>query len=209
MLYDKTGQIVHRLAEGLTNLEIAQATPNHTVVKTDEGVFAIELAASRVQVLHPESSLESFGKHCDFFYDVLFSELQIRLLARIGFRTAWRLAFDTVEESINFISTLEVLNTAENDPFRIGSPISECTKRWQSDKLGINFSARIVDGELSAELPPEFGDDRNKMARVRGVIFDLDYYTVAPVDCGQWRPSEWIPITTRKLKKDMEALIEL
>jgi len=208
LLFDKTGEVLKILRENLTNFEIGQASPQQTSFKSDEGTFGLEIAASRIRQDHPDSKLDNFSRASDGFFLVVLEQLQISLLTRIGMRTQWKLDCESVAEANEILTAIKLFASGRSDPFDIGGSASEFSVRWQSGELGVWFSAKSIDADMSAELPAEFGADRNRKTKIRGLLLDVDYYTVAPVDSGQWKASEWITASFRRIKKNLERLIE-
>ena len=58
-------------------------------------------------------------------------------------------------------------------------------------------------------VPPELEDTLEPVEKTLTFLtFDVDYYTVAPVNRDQWNPEEWIPEKLRIIRKECDGILQ-
>ena len=63
-------------------------------------------------------------------------------------------------------------------------------------------------GTIDLILPPELEVPNHEIhTETIGLLLDVDYYTVAPVERGQWDPTAWIPQAVRTVKREIDSVM--
>jgi hypothetical protein len=209
LLYDKTGQLLEDVRRSFTNVKVVVAAPNQTLFTADQGAFGIEVGQSRFTSDEPDPKLEKFGKQCKDFFDVIAEDLKINVFTRIGLRTFFHRECKTKEETLEVLAAVDLINLKAGVRFGVEGAPSEISVRWEDKQLGTRFALGVQAAQIDLLLPPELKGDRPDIHKaIVGLNLDVDYYTVAPVDRGQWNPAEWIPQKIRLIKKEADKILQ-
>ena len=66
----------------------------------------------------------------------------------------------------------------------------------------------LLGGKVDFVLPPELEEPKLEIHKaVNGLIIDLDYYTVAPVERAQWDSAAWITTAARTIKVGVDGVL--
>lgn len=208
LIYDRTGQIFHQIRPKFTDLRVLSAVPNQSGFQSSEGNFALELNASRFTSTKPDSKLETFGQHCKIYFDAVISNLDIKVFTRVGLRLFFRKEYRTLGEAKDALTSLKLTNLGIIENFGLDEPPSECMYRWEGSQTGVLLRSKAESGKIDLVLPPELEAPNPEIHKeIIGLVLDADYYTVAPVDRGQWNAEEWIHSSSRHVKKGIDEIL--
>lgn len=208
LIYDRTGQIMSDVRGFFRNVAVASAAPNQSAFAADEGNFTVELDKSGFTSEKLDSSLETYGKWCKAFFGVVTRNLELKVFTRIGLRSFMRAEFKTIEESNAALASMKLPNLGNEKRFNISCDPTEVLFRWQDNQIGATIRLKSDTVGLELVVPREFTEKENSLKRsVTGLMLDIDYYTVAPVDAGQWDAMEWVPQKMRIIRKEIDAIV--
>jgi hypothetical protein len=207
LIYDRTGQICIDSKAAYTNCEVVTAAPNQTVLRAKEGTFTVELNQCRFTTSHPDTTLEKFAAHCKWFFDSVVYNLDVRVFTRIGLRVAFRKDYKNLDEAKVGLSSLKLLTIPEKERFGAASDPREMIFRWEGTQVGAMLRLSAELGKIDVVLPPELELEKSEIHKsIIGLLLDVDYYTVAPVERSQWDANSWIPRSVRTIKKESDGV---
>ncbi len=206
LIYDRTGQIANALGKRFESFEVVTATPNQSAFRSTEGSLTLELAKAFITSDRPQP--ETFAASCKKFFSVITDFLEVQVLTRIGFRQTYsspRKDQRSAVEALNEIPVVGRIPTIGRSP----EPLAEITLRWEGENTGTTVRLLSQSGKMNLILPPEFTDDDRELKKeFSGLMLDVDYYTVAPVEVAQWDAVAWIPDAARSMRKQLNSLLE-
>lgn len=208
LIYDRTGQVCHEARTLYTDCNVLSATPNQTFFQAKEGSFALELGQCRFSTTKPDSSLEKFAEHCKGFFDSVTRNLDVKVFTRIGLRTLLRKDFEALDQAKAALTSLKLVSLQPTERYGVASEPREIIFRWESDQLGVMLRLKAESGKIDVVLPPELEAEKAEIHKsFNGLVLDVDYYTVAPVDRTQWDATAWIQRSIRTIKKETDAIL--
>jgi hypothetical protein len=208
LLFDRTGKICNEAKAQYTECEVVSAVPNQTVLRAKEGNFVVELKQCRLTTVTPDSSLEKFAANCKSFFDSVTSNLEISGFTRVGFRVVFRKEYKDLEEAKVALSSLKLLNIPTTERFGAASEPREIIFRWEGSQIGTMLRVAAELGKIDVVLPPELQLEQYDIHKTtNGLLLDVDYYTMAPVERSQWDAVAWIPRSMRVIKKESDAIL--
>jgi hypothetical protein len=208
LLFDHTGRIVEKLRRSFANVEVQSAIPTATVLTSDDGLMGVEVGACRLTVENAPTGLEDFSRKCKIFFDVIVDALRVNTLTRIGLRTFFMHPTADKSKSESIIGEIPILGLEMKKRFGISDQPSEVTVRWESKQMGVSFRLRAESNSIAVTLPAEFESGKQMKKDFNGVLMDVDYYTVAQVDLGQWDPIVWIPQAEHVVRRECGQILE-
>jgi len=208
LIWDRSGQVFHDIADSFTDLKVITAVPINVACRSDEGQFALELGQCRFTSENPESNLEKFAGHCKRYFEVVADCLEIKVFTRIGFRTMFRKDLRNLDEAMAALAGLRLVNLEEDLRFGAEKNPQEIALRWQSEQIGAMLRLKAESGAVDVVLPPELEAASPSIHKeIIGLLADIDYYTVAPVERGQWDASAWIPQAIRTVRREVDRIL--
>lgn len=206
--YDQTGQILEDLREGFTDIKVSLASPPQTDFTAEEGNFTLSIATSRLTASRHYAEPETFGKHCKNFFDVVGDRLGLTVFTRIGLRYILRRDYKTEDDAKAALASLGLANLSPPKRFNSSDSPTEIAFRWEDSQIGALVRLKAEKVEIKLAVPPELEDTLKPVDKKQTFLtFDVDYYTVAPVNRDQWNPEEWIPQKLRIIRKESDGIL--
>jgi hypothetical protein len=207
LIFDRTGQVCQDARDFFTDCNVVSAAPNQTIFQAKEGSFFLELAQCRFSTTKPDTSLEKFAEHCKKFFDSVTGNLEIKVFTRVGLRALLRKDFETLDEAKAALTSLKLVCLQPADRYGVASEPREIILRWESDQSGVMLRLKAESGKIDFVLPPELEAEKAEIHKsFNGLVLDVDYYTVAPVERTQWDAAAWIQRSIRTIKRDTDAI---
>jgi len=155
--------------------------------------------------------MEEFGKNAKLFVTAVVEQIGIRLFRRVGFRPVYFRQFDSREEAASNLLSLGLLKVPQDKRFEVSeTPVDpQYVVRWESEAKGTFLQIRAENRKLDFEPPPDLAQEIEPVHRERsGIAFDIDYYTVAPVEPAQIDASEWVKHAVHLINRDTKFVFE-
>jgi hypothetical protein len=207
LLFDRTGRVLQEMKNGFTELNVIEATPTKTTARSTEGAFALELRQSRVSAENPDSNLDAFTTSSKRFFDIVVDSLEVKVFTRIGLRLLFRKDLQDLHGAKKDLDSLRLINLPPQLRYEAADQPEEVMFRWQSDQVGAMLRLKAEKGTIDVILPPELESAEPKIHKsYTGLVLDVDYYTVAPVERSQWDPSSWIQQSARIVRRDTDKI---
>src|SRR5207253_7840645 len=124
---------------------------------------------------------------------------------RVGFRLVYFKEFKDKPEAASTFFSLRLINVPEGKKFEVDQkPVDpQYSLRWESEKKGVLLACRAETRVVDIEPPPEAARVMSPVHKeTSGIVFDTDYYTVAPVEAGQFDTAEWIKHALHVIARD-------
>jgi hypothetical protein len=207
LVYDRTGLICDELRKLFKGVNVSSASPNQTMLQSEEGSFGLELTQCRFTSQKPDGKLEIFAAHGKRFFDSVLYNLDIRLFTRIGLRIFLRKDFKELDDAKAAFASLNLVNLRPAERFGAASEPHEILLRWEGAQIGTMVRLKAETGKIDVILPPEIQPEKPEIHKsIIGLVLDVDYYTVAPVERSQWDASSWIPQSLRTIRKNTDSI---
>ncbi len=167
----------------------------------------MELPQCRFSTNKPDASLEAFAAHCKTFFDSVVTNLDVKVFTRVGLRILFRKDFKDLDEAKAALNSLKLVNLQSTERFGAAPEPQEISLRWEGDQLGATLRLKAESGKIDIVLPPELESEKPEIHKsFNGLILDVDYYTVAPVERSQWDAPTWILRAVRTVKKNVDSI---
>jgi hypothetical protein len=207
LIYDRTGVVCHEARGFFTNGKVVTAAPTQTIFQADEGSFSLEVSQCRFSTNRPDASLEKFAGHCKAFFDSVTIHLDIRVFTRVGLRILFRKDFKDLDEAKASLNGLKLVNLPAEERFGASLEPEEIFCRWEGKQVGAMLRLKAETGKIDIILPPELEAEKSEIHKsFNGLVLDVDYYTVAPVERSQLDTSAWILRSIRTIKKNIDTI---
>ncbi len=208
LVYDRTGEVAQSMRSVFTDLKVNSATPNQSLFQCKEGGLQLELNACRFTGERPDHGLEHFSANCETFFSAVTETLNIRVFTRIGLRLIFRSKTDGLAEAKAALRSLNLANFGSRLWFGAATDPDELMYRWENDEIGAMLRLKAETGKIDVTFPAELDELETSSIHqsFSGILLDVDYYTVAPVERSQWSATAWIPPAGRKIRKETDQL---
>jgi len=210
-LWDSAGQLWKAVQEKWPDIAPISADPKKTDFQVGKRRLTVEFEQARIIDVEPGKSLEQFSKDSREFVGLITRHLQIPTYKRVGFRLLYFKEFkDKTEAAAQFFS-LSLLRLPDGKKFEIDEQPTnpQYALRWESEKKGVMLSCRAETRSVNLEPPPEAVRWMKPIHKeTSGIVLDVDYYTVAPVEPGQMDVSEWMRHAIHVIARDSRYLFE-
>lgn len=210
LIWDQHGQIWTALRKLHPTLVITEATPGKVVGIIDRKYqIAIEVNRVSLTFYPPPSNVDSFVDICGECLSFATSILEVSLFTRVGLRVVYRNDCKSRDEASEKIARSGMIKIPSGKHFGIeGLPkLPSYALRWEGDKLGSSVTLRAQERKVVIE--PGFGE--TAFSRIEKelyeVDFDIDYYTMVPVDIGQFRARDWILQAIHVIRRDSKIFL--
>jgi hypothetical protein len=208
LIFDRTGHIVHELKKSFTEVRPVSTSPAQTSFQSNEGGFVLELTQSRFTAEKPDPKLEGFAAHCKTYFDLVTDSLGIKIFTRVGMRLIFRKILDDRELARTALTAVKLFSLKPQKRFGASDLTDEVLVRWEGAEMGAFFRLKAETTKVDVYLPPELEADSSQLHKsINGLVLDVDYYTVAPVEREQWDPTAWIPQNARIIRKEADDLL--
>jgi hypothetical protein len=208
LLFDRTGKVCQDAQTRFTDCNVLTAAPNQTTFQAKEGSFFLGLAQCRFSASKPESALEKFAEHCKQFFDSVTQNLEVKVFTRVGLRVLFRKDFETLDDAKAVLMSLKLVGLQSAERYGVASEPRETLFRWESDQIGVMLRLSAEGGKIDIVLPPELEAEKAEIHKsFNGLVLDVDYYTVAPVERTQWDSAAWIKSSIRTIKRDTDVIL--
>jgi hypothetical protein len=204
-LWDKSGALWMSMQRKWPDLRLAHAEPMKTQFQIGSSVFKAEAEMASVTSVNPERSLEELSTMTKDFFATTTQYLQISLYKRLGLRVLYFKEFKDKKEASAAFFDLRLINVPEGKRFEIDDqPIDpQYILRWESDKKGVLIQCRVETRKMDFDPPPALESLVKAIHQEKsGIVFDVDYYTVSPVEPGQVDMSEWVKHALHVISRD-------
>jgi hypothetical protein len=204
-LWDKSGALWRSVQEKWPDLRITHAEPTKTAFQIGKNALKVEVELASLTSVNPERSLEEFSAMTKEFFAITTQYLQISMYKRVGFRLIYFKEFKDKKEAATAFFALRLVNVPDGKKFEIDDqPIDpQYILRWESDKKGVLLQCRVETRKTEFDPPPALESLIKPVHQEKsGIVFDVDYYTVPPVEPGQVDISEWVKHALHVISRD-------
>lgn len=208
-LWDRSGKLWQAVQQRWPDIVPLFADPKKTDFKTGKSRLVVEFEQARFATSDPHRSLEQFFKESKEFIELATGHLDIATYKRVGFRLLYFKEFKDRKEAAEAFFALNLLRMPDGKKFEIEDPPinPQYSLRWESEKKGVMLQLRCETRTVDVDPPPETARFVKPFHNeTSGIVFDCDYYTVAPVEPGQVDASEWMKHGVHIITRDSRYL---
>jgi hypothetical protein len=210
-LWDNAGALWRAIQEKWPEIHLVAAEPAKTSFQDGKAGFVVELKAARIIVLDSAKSMEELAKMGRDFFKLTALHLQLSLYDRLGLRLIYFKEFKDREEAASAFRSLGLIKEPTTKKFDIDErPVSQqYTLRWESEKKGTLVTCKAETRKIDWDPPIESAQVFSPIHKERsGIVLDIDYYTIAPVEIGQVDMGEWLNHALHLVSRDTRYLFE-
>jgi hypothetical protein len=210
-LWDRAGTLWRAVREKWPDLNLVTAEPAKTTFQMGKTALVVEIKAARIVSVNPEKSIAELSAIAKDFFRLTILHLQVPIYDRVGLRLVYFKEYKNRKDAASAFYSLGLIKVPDEKKFEVDDrPVNpQYNLRWESEKKGgvVQFRAetRKVDWDPpieSVQLFSPIHTERN------GLVLDLDYYTVAPVEPGQLDMGEWVNHAVHVITRDTRYLFE-
>jgi hypothetical protein len=205
VLWDKSGALWSSIQGKWPELKLTSADPMKTAFQIGDNALKAETETASITRINPERSLGEFSAMATTFFTLTMQHLKILLYKRVGFRLIYFKEFENKKEASMAFFALRLMNVPEGKRFEIDELPTDpqYVLRWESDKKGALLQCRVETRKTDFDPPPALQSLIKPVHQARsGIVFDVDYYTVAPVEPGQIDMSQWVKHALHVISRD-------
>jgi hypothetical protein len=180
-----------------------------TVFQLGKNTLKVEVELASLTMVHPDRPLEEFSAMTKEFFAMTTQYLQIALYKRVGLRIIYFKEFKDKKEAAAAFFALGLIKVPDGKKFEIDDqPLDpQYILRWESDKKGTLIQCRVETRKTEFDPPPALESLIKPVHEEKsGIVFDVDYYTVSPVEPGQIDMSEWIKHALHVISRDSKYI---
>jgi len=209
-MWDNSGALGQGISDFPMPVSVQDADPAKLSFSLGEDMtLEVELEKTVVNDYQPDASLSSLGEVGDLMAPLLSGVLEVDLYERVGTRVHYFQPFSSIEEAVDQLVEAELIHIPDPEGPHFGAEgsLQEASykQRFEGDRRGVTIRMQTVSRRVEASLPPQFqwSDlDRHLASEKHGILFDIDVYTVAPVDHDQLDFTEWTDDVLRIIRRD-------
>ena len=210
-LWDSSGALWRAVQEKWPDMHLVKAEPAKTSFQQGKTGLVVELQAARIIVLDSAKSTDELAKIGRDFFNLTALHLQLSIYERLGLRLIYFREFRDRGEAALAFDSLRLLRVPDTKKFEVGEkPVNQqYSLRWESEKKGASISCRAETRKIDYDPPVESVQIFSPIHKERnGIVVDVDYYTVAPVEIGQVDMGEWANHALHVVSRDTRFLFE-
>jgi hypothetical protein len=209
-MWDNSGALGQGISDLPWPVSVQDADPAKLNFSLGEDMtLEVELEKTVINDYQPDASLDSLGEVGDLVAPLLTRILNVTLYERVGARIHFFNPFSSIEEAVDQFVEANLVNIPDPEGPHFGADggltQSSYKQRFEGDRRGVTVRMQTVSQRVEASLPPQFqwSDlDRHLASEKHGILFDIDIYTVAPVDHDQLNLTEWTDDALRLIRRD-------
>lgn len=209
-MWDNSGVLGQEIADFPWPVSVQDADPAKLSFSLgDDMTLEVELEKTVIKDYQPDTSLTSLGEVGDLMAPLLSDVLGINLYNRVGARVHYFQPFDSIDEAVDQFVEAELVSIPEPEGphFGVEGGVQEASykQKFEGDQRGATIQLQTVSRKVEASLPPQFqwSDlDRHLVSEKHGILFDIDLYTIAPVEDEQLNFAEWTNDALRLIRRD-------
>jgi hypothetical protein len=210
-LWDTAGSLWRAVQEKWPEIRLIKAEPAKTTFQDGKTGFVVELQLARIVVLDSVKSMDELAKIGREFFKLTAQHLQLSLYERLGLRLVYFKEFKDREETASAFRSLGLVRVPKAKKFEVEEqPVNQqYTLRWESEKKGTLVTCKAETRKIDYDPPIESAQVFSPIHKERnGIVVDIDYYTVAPVEIGQVDMGEWMNHALHIVSRDTRYLFE-
>jgi len=209
-MWDNAGALGKRISDFPLPISLEDADPAKLSFTLGEDMtLEVELQKTVINDYQPDAALDSLGEIGDRMVPRLARILDVDLYERVGARVHFFQPFRSAEEAADQFVEADLIHIPDSEGPHFGAEgnIEEASykQRFEGDRRGVTIRMQTVSRKVEASLPPQFqwSDlDRRHVSEKHGILFDIDLYTVAPVEHDQLNLVEWTDDALRLIRRD-------
>lgn len=209
-LFDRTGVICEAARRKYPDLSMLEATPAKTAFQVGDITFVMELNQSRLVSAKPQKDLEEFSAASAWYFKLLADQLEITKFNRIAIRLIHRKIFKSMDEAAQAVLDSKLLNVQSGPVFGIQANFkqAEFMVRVDSEKFAAAIWVKSETQNVSFDPPPDARDFIKPVKRENhAFVYDVDYYSVVPVEVGQIAFDQWIKQCLHLVRRDSREFL--
>jgi hypothetical protein len=208
-LWDKSGALWRSVQSKWPELRLTHAEPMKTAFQIGTNSLKAEAELASLTMVKPDRTLEEFAAMTREFFAMTTQYLQISLYKRVGLRIIYFKEFKDKREAAAAFLSLGLIKVPDGKKFEIDDqPLDpQYILRWESDKKGALIQCRVETRKTEFEPPPALEQFLKPVHEEKsGIVFDVDYYTVSPVEPGQIDIFEWVKHALHVISRDSKYI---
>ena len=210
-LWDSAGALWRSIQDRWPEIRLVTADPTKQAFQSGKTGFVIELQAARITNMDSNKPLSELSKIAREFFKLTAMHLQTSLFTRLGLRLIYFKEFKDRASAAAAFHSLGLVKVPDTKKFEIDDPPvnGQYSIRWESAKKGALVVCKAETRKMDFDPPIESTRLLDPIHKEQnGIVVDIDYYTVAPVESGQVDMGEWMNHSLRIITRDTRYLFE-
>jgi hypothetical protein len=206
-MWDRSGQLCNAFQEKWPDMVPVSVDPQKIDFHVPGRKIRLSVAFERAHIIgvDPAQPMERFFEESKEFIQLTTSHLGITTYKRVGFRLRSFKEYKDKSSAAAAFFSLGLIRVPDGKKFEVDEqPVNpHYALRWESEKKGTQLQCRSETRTINIDVPPEGLRGMKPIHKeMSGIVFDVDYYTVAPVDVGQMDTSEWMKHAMHVITRD-------
>lgn len=208
LIFDRTGAICIDCKEKYPELRLIQASPSSTSFSVGDYSCWLEQTMARTVLAVARLDPKEFGLKSKPFFEIVLRHLEVSILTRLGLRQVYYRTFKDPDGASEAIRSLKLEDGPADESFGMKGQRNELVLRWESDQQGLMLHVVAIPGNAVLPVFDIRGIERGFGERYKSaLVFDVDFYTTAPVLRSQWDSEEWIVQSSHAVKKGLKRFL--
>ncbi len=210
-LWDNAGTLGRAILEKWPDVRLVKAEPAKVSFQSGKTGLIVELELAKLVVLDSTKGTEELLRIGRDFFKLVAFHLQLSLYERLGLRLIYFKEFEDRRETASAFHSLGLTKIPHGKKFEVeAQPVNpQYVLRWESEKKGALIQCRAETRKFDYDPPIESVQLFSPIHREQnGIVVDVDYYTVAPVEIGQLDMGEWMNHGLHVISRDIRYLFE-
>jgi hypothetical protein len=210
-LWDQAGFLWSTVGSQWPTITNEEANPAKTVFRLELSTIyqlTAEIAAARVVGHYPKPNLEEFTEVVSQFLRIFLQVIDVQTFDRIGFRTRHFFETKTQEEAETLVNDLNLIWTPKGTIFSIEPKrvAAEAIMVLEGDELGARIHIASQKGAIDLTPAPGVPIEPIHLEKF-GIVYDVDYFSLAKVSSEQIDFSDWIRNVYHLIKRDSNKVL--
>ena len=208
LYWDNSGKIFNDIIKGWPTATVETVTTQEAtvIVKIKDEDLTLTFTRNQINFNQPSpSGIKAMGEFADFALPVIARHLCVNMFTRIGNRFIYLHKVDDVQASVALLQKTGFFSIPADKFAKIGTSLNNPAIKFtamRNDDIGYTFNMAHVSRNLEMKVPKSIKYDASAFI-TNGLLVDIDFHTLKPVDGGNVRVHELL----KKNKKDIEYFI--
>lgn len=211
LLWDRAGQIARELQARYSISRLTSAEPGK-IVFVYKRTYELTWQLDRLIVVdhRPATPIDEFYRVCEDCFNIAVDVLEISELKRVGFRPGFAKKFASRQDAAAALLATDVIHIPEGKQFNVEAlqTFPEYAVRHEGEKFGYSLKISVQSVKYEFEPPPQWEAVDLKLTDEHRIMFDVDWFTLAPMPVGAMSVTDWLSQIMHAIRRDADRYLK-
>lgn len=209
-LWGRAGEVWGQMRRSYPEVKPTSGTPTKVVATNGNNELGVELDKAYVIAHHPASA-STFAASLDEFVAIVTRVLEIETLTRVGLRVIYSRKMATLAAAADVALSLGIMSEPKELRFGFDGAVTgtDWMLEWTGNAIGANVRIRTDRRQFQMTPSPGVTEVTAMDVKTDRLLADVDYFTTAPMELGQLRPSLWTTEAAQLVRRNLTKLLEI